>query len=232
MGPAVVLRRWVAGVLAATGLALGGCEPRCQSIERTVPLQAPYTQFFNGLPACGSFPQRLVAASSSTGLTDSFIGSCQKGNDYSYVYPDDKPCDVVRAERRSITALSSLYGFNFGVEVEQRPDGPVLLLNDQSTGTGALHSKLTYHFGTGLATGSYIDPAASYTPVPFGQPPVVTELTNFQAGSRTYPQVWRVTNPLNASRSRETAVAVYYVARDYGLVRFDQRDGAVWTLML
>ena len=230
MGPSVVLRGWVAGVLAATGLAVAGCEPRCESIEITVALQAPYTQFFNGLPACGSFPQRLVAATSSTGLTDSFSGSCQNGgNDYAYVYPDDKPCTVVRAERRRTAALSSLYGFNFGVEVEQRPDGPMLMLSDQATGSGALHSRLTYHFVTGVATGSYTDPV-SHNPVPSGQPPVVTELPNFQAGGRTYPQVWRVTNPLHASRSRATAVTVLYIASDYGLVRFEQRDGTVWTL--
>ena len=225
MGAPVALRRWLAG---GALLLLAGCEPKCEPVEKILALPAPYSQFFNGLPACGSISQRLVAASSSTGLTDNFTGGCiNDASSYSYT----EPCALVRAEQRRTYAVSSLYGFNFGVRVEQYPNGPLLLLSDQTSGTGALHAELTYHFATGVATGSYRDPASN-NPVPFGQPPVVTELTNFLAGGRTYPQVWRVTNPLNASRSRTTAAAVLYVARDYGLIRFEQRDGTVWTLTL
>ncbi|MDB5235193.1 MAG: hypothetical protein JWR44_2186 [Hymenobacter sp.] len=228
MGPLVVLRWGRAAALAATALMTGCEEPHCVHSERTLMLPAPYDQFFGRLKPCGSTPPSPMVASSSNGLTDSFIGSCVS------TYRNDSElttsCETVRTEQRITYDYASLYGFSFVTQVEQFPDGPRLLLRDQSPTSGAPNTELTYQFTSGLARVSYRD-AATNTTIIFASPPTVTELTNFQSGGRTYVQVWRITNPLNAAQGRATAATVYYIDRDYGLVRFDQRDGTSWVLM-
>ena len=233
MGAPVGTRRRWAATLAGGFLLLAGCreKPECQPSTRTSPLPAPYDQFFGRLPVCAATPSsKVVAANSSTGLTDSFIGSCVDGiNPYTFDESASSPCETVRYERRSVYAYASLYRFYFITAVEQRAEGPVLLLRDQTPNTGAPVSDLTFAFATGVAEVRYRD-ATTNTSVPFDQAPVVTALSNFQSGGRTYPQVWRISHPLNAAQGRATAIAVFFIDRDYGLIRFDQRDGTSWTL--
>ncbi|MFD2717158.1 hypothetical protein ACFST9_00425 [Hymenobacter monticola] len=229
MGALLTLRRgWAAVALAATGL-LAGCETECVPRQRVLALEAPYNQFFNRAPACTYTTAPPVAASSSTGLTDSFSGCLNVSQ--SYLEASTSACETVSGELRSTYAFASLYGYSFVAQVEQLPDGPQLLVRDQSPGTGVPYATLTYRFATGQAQATYLDASANIT-VPFAQAPAVTELRNFQSGTRTYAQVWRITNPLNAAQGRVTAATVFYIDRDYGLIRFEQRDGTSWTLAL
>lgn len=227
MGPPVAPRRWLLAGWAATAALLAGCGERCVPVQRTASLPAPYSQFFGRLSPCTYTTPPPVPASSSSGLTDSFTGSCVSAGLNSGVASTD--CETTLAERRSVYNYASLYGFSFFTVVEQTPAGPRLLLRDQTATSGAPLSELTYSFATGLAEVSYRNTATN-TSVQFGQAPVATVLTNFQSGGRTYPQVWRITNPLNAAQGRATAAVVLFIDRDYGLIRFDQRDGTSWTL--
>lgn len=229
MGTLLTLRRkWAATALAATGL-LAGCETECVPRQRVLALDAPYNQFFSRAPACTFTTAPSVAASSSTGLTDSFSGCLNIGQ--NYLEASTTSCETVSGERRSIYAFASLYGYSFTAQVAQLPDGPELQLRDQSAASGAPYATLTYRFADGQAQATYLD-VRTNTTVPFAQPPVVTELTNFASGTRTYAQVWRITNPLNAAQGRATAATVFYLDRDYGLIRFEQRDGTIWSLLL
>lgn len=229
MGTILTWRRGAATVvLAATGL-LAGCETECVPRQRRLLLDAPYNLFFSRVTACTFTTAASVAASSSTGLTDSYSGCLNLGQ--SYLEASTTPCETVSGERRSTYAYASLYGYSFTAQVEQLPDGPQLLVRDQSPTSGAPYATLTYRFGTGQAQATYLD-VRSNTTVPFTPAPAVMELRNFQSGTRTYAQVWRITNPLNAAQGRATAATVFYIDRDYGLIRFEQRDGTSWTLAL
>ena len=42
--------------------------------------------------------------------------------------------------------------------------------------------------------------------------------------------MWRIINPLKAAQGKSTAATVFYIDRDYGLIRFEQRDGTSWVL--
>jgi len=229
MGPFIDLRRGLlTSLLAITAWLLPGCGKQCVPVQRNAPLPAPYNQFFSRLAPCSSLPPPPVPARSSTGLTDSFTGSCVSAGP-SYIETNDG-CETTLSERRSLYNDASLYGFRFWTQIEQMPDGPRLLLRDLSANSGTSSTELTYYFQTRQAALKSYD--TSFNPAVFGQLPVVTELTNFASGSRTYAQVWRITHPLNAAQGRATAATVLYIDRDYGLIQFDQRDGTSWVLML
>ncbi|MDQ2771848.1 MAG: hypothetical protein M3Y54_15270 [Bacteroidota bacterium] len=227
MGPFVALHRGLTVGLTATALLLAGCGERCVSRQRTIALPAPYNQFFGQLAPCGYTTTAPFAARSSTGLTDSFTGSCLSTTP-SYG-SSNTGCETLLIECRSTYDYASLYGFSFSVEVSLDDAGSLLRLVDLSTNSGTPTTELTYHFQSRQATVTSRD--ASYTTVVFPQPPVVTELTNYASGGRSYAQVWRITNPQKAVQGRATAVAVLYVDRDYGLIGFEQRDGTSWTLL-
>ena len=224
MGAIVNLRGGLLASLAAAALLLAGCGEECVPVRRNAPLPAPYNQFFGRVLPCYTTIPPPVPASSSSGLTDSFIGSCMSAG----VNHSDSGCETTVAERRSVYNQASLYGFSFTTELEQTPTGPRLLLRDQSANSGTPTTELTYHFESRQAAGS--SRGADYLTVGFAQPPVVTELTNFASGGRTYAQVWRITNPLKAAQGKPAAVTVFYIDRDYGLIRFEQRDGTSWML--
>lgn len=228
MGALLTLRRgWTIVALAATEL-LAGCETECVPRQRVLTLAAPYNQFFSRVPACTFTTAAAVAASSSTGLTDSFSGCLNISQ--SYLEASTSACETVSGELRGTSAYASLYGYSFTAQVEQLPDGPQLLVRDQSSASGAPYATLTYRFGAGQAQATYLD-VRTNTTVSFAQVPAVTELINFTSGGRTYAQVWRITNPLNAAQGWALSATVFYIDRDYGLIRFDQRDGTVWVLM-
>lgn len=228
MGPFITLRRDLTIGLMAAALLMDGCGERCVPRQRLVALPAPYNQFFGQLALCGSISPKPIAARSSTGLTDSFTGSCMSSSqDYTSTSYSD--CETILTERRSTYDYASLYGFSFNTIIMMDEAGPLLRLVDLSTNSGTPTTELTYHFQSRQATVTSRD--ASYTTVVFAQPPVVTELTNFTSGGRSYAQVWRITNPLKATQGRATAVAVLYVDRNYSLIQFEQRDGTSWTLL-
>jgi hypothetical protein len=228
MGPFVNLRRGLLASLLGTASLLAACERECIPVQRTTPLPAPYNEFFSRLATCGFPAPPPVPASSSTGLTDSFTGSCVSA-ELSYS-ATNSGCVTTLFERRRLFNQASLYGFSFSTQIEQTLFGPQLVLRDQSSNNNTSSTELTYYFQGGQTTLKGYD--TSFSPIVFGQLPVVTELTNFASGSRTYAQVWRITNPLNAAQGRATAATAYYIDRDYGLIRFDQRDGTSWVLAL
>lgn len=228
MGPFIALRRGLTVGLTAAALLLNGCGERCVSRQLIIALPAPYNQFFGQLALCGFSSPKPFAARSSTGLTDSFTGSCLSSSQ-DYTSTSYSGCETILTERRSAYDYASLYGFSFNTIVTIDATGPLLRLVDLSTNSGTPSTEITYHFQSRQATVSSRD--ASYTSVVFAQPPVVTELPNFASGGRSYAQVWRITNPLKATQGRATAVAVLYVDRDYGLIQFEQRDGTSWTLL-
>lgn len=228
MGPLLTGCRLGRAAALAAALLLSGCEPECNApTTRTVPLTAPYDRFFNQLPACYSATPAPIAASSSTGLTDSYSGCLSQYTEFST--NSRVPCENLGTQGLRTNNFASLYGFSFTIEIQQDPDGPRLRVRDQSTSSVASLQKLTYVFATNQAELTYYD-ATSGTTRPFSPAPTVSELTNFRSGSRTYAQVWRVINPLNATQGRAPAATVLFVDRDYGLIRFEQRDGTVWTL--
>ena len=218
MGPFVALRRLQTSGLMAAALLLAGCGDRCVPRQRTNALTAPYNQFFSRLAPCGYTNTVPFAARSSSGLTDSYTGSCLS-NGPTYDASSSSGCETILTEHRGIYDYASLYGFRFNTIIMMDAAGPLLRLVDLSANNDTPTTELTYHFQSRQATVTSRD--ASYTTVVFAQPPVVTELTNFTSGGRSYAQVWRITNPLKATQGRATAVAVLYVDRDYGLIGFE-----------
>lgn len=230
MGPIINLRGLLLASMAVAAMLLAGasCQKECIPTQRTTPLSAPYNQFFSRLPTCGFPAPAPVLASSSTGLTDSFTGNCV-ATDRGFS-ESSSGCVTQLNERRSSYQHASLYGFSLSTQIEQMPAGPQLKVRDQSANSGIASTEVTYDFQSGQTGLKSYD--TSFSPSVFGQVPVVTELTNFASGGRTYAQVWRITNPLNAARGRATAATVFYIDRDYGLIRFEQRDGTAWALAL
>ena len=209
---------------------LTACERDCETSQRMAPLQAPYDQFFSQLPECKyGTPLPPTNARSSNGLTDSYTSLCMEP--YTNYGVDFNSCERVGSERRSERLSAALYGFRFRVEIEQYPRGAHLWLFDESRGAVATPMRIDYFFPTGEAY-LHSGPGASDVNPYFSPAPVVTELTNFQAANRTYAQVWRITNPQHTAQGGPTAVTAYFVDRDYGLIRFEQRDGTVWDLSL
>lgn len=226
MGAIVTLHRALRTGMAIAALLLAGCEEECVESQHRLPMAAPYSQFFGRLASCTHTSPPPVATSSSTGLTDSFTGSCVTA-DQSYRNIIGG-CETTLADRRSSSTQASLYGFNFHIEIEQTEAGPQLLLRDASANSGTATTEITYRFQSQQAAGSTQNANSQATN--FTTPPVVTELTNYASGGRTYAQVWRITNPLKAAVGKSIAVTAVYIDRDYGLIRFEQRDGTVWTL--
>ena len=228
MGPLLTGCRLGRAAALAAALLLSGCEPECNApTTRTVPLTAPYDRFFNQLPACYSATPAPIAASSSTGLTDSYSGCLSQYTEFST--NSRVPCENLGTQGLRTNNFASLYGYNLTIEVEQTADGPQLRVRDQSTSSVGTSQKLTYAFATNRAELTYRATFSSDIQ-PFVPAPTVTELANFRSGGRTFAQVWRITNPLNAAQGRAPAATVLFVERDYGLIRFEQRDGTVWTL--
>ncbi|RTQ53712.1 hypothetical protein EJV47_02965 [Hymenobacter gummosus] len=216
------------GGLAAAA-ALSGCGSRCIEEYKELRLEAPYNAYFQGRPAQASYYSTpAIPARSSTGLTDSYPGvGVNIGGGY-----DDQPegynCLSFRSQSRGLDYGASLYGYSLKFNVVQYPDGPRLFVKDFSRDNPG-GTRFHYRFRTGeVSEIEFRDPSSGY--VKSGLRPEVRELTALTVGGRTYAPVWRLTNPYLAGQGRATAATVLYFSPEFGLVRFEQRDGTVWDL--
>jgi hypothetical protein len=213
------------GLLLVAGLS--GCGSRCLEQYQNLPLAAPYNAYFQQRPTLTSYYASPLTARSSTGLTDSYPGVGLLVDAYEN-QPESYGCLSFRSQSRTLSYGASLYGYALRFNVIQYPEGPRLFVMDQSRDNPG-STRFHYRFDTGEASEiEYRDPTSGY--VTTGLRPEVRELPTLTVGGRSYAPVWRLTNPYLAQQGRATAATVLYLSPEYGLVRFEQRDGTVWDL--
>jgi hypothetical protein len=216
-------------MLVALLLMLPACRKDCWH-QTQLELEAPYTTYFDQLTRAGSSSDgRVVTARSSTGLTDSYLNVQVRQEGFT---PEQRGCEAYLSSGRSVYYNPSLYRRSFRVSVVPYPDAPRLIVQEQFgslTGQTA-DSEIFYDLSNQLPNYvRYYDPA-KYSYQYYDVPPQVQSLPTLTVGGRTYTDVLRLTNPYAVQRGNATTGVVYYITRDYGLVRFEQRDGTVWDL--
>jgi hypothetical protein len=215
----------VASILVTLG-TLSGCNG-CREETVTLRLAAPYNGYFNARPAQTYNPmQPAVAARSNNGLTDSYQGAAVARENYPE--PLSYNCTQYQAESRRLDYASALYGYHFTFSVVQYRDGPMLVVDDYSRDNNG-STRFRYHFNTGESEPiEHRDPTQLL--VTSGLRAEVSELPMLTVGGRSYAPVWRLRNPYQQQYGRPTAATMLYLSPEYGLIRFEQRDGTVWDL--
>ncbi|RTQ53710.1 hypothetical protein EJV47_02955 [Hymenobacter gummosus] len=199
-----------------------GCR-HCREETVTPNLAPPYDGWFRGRAGSAN---PTVAATTAAGLTDSYPNTTTVGG--TYPDPLSYNCTQYHSESRNLNYAAALYGYSFRISVVQYHEGPLLLVSDYSRGNPAT-TWLRYHLSTGKAEPiRYSNMPAGV--VPDSLKPDVRQLPSLTVNGYTYAPVWRLTNPYLASRGAPSSAAVLYLSPEYGLVRFEQRDGTVWNL--
>ncbi|RAK64686.1 hypothetical protein [Hymenobacter edaphi] len=219
------LRRGSLGLLLTLSLSALRCgRDDCNDVQ-ILQLAAPYTSYFGRFQSA-----RVVPASSSSGLTDSYTDVYVATYGAAFPMPEPRGCTSYQSLGRSLRYRPSLYHRSFVVSVAQYPNGPMLIVEEQLSPGANSTSELYYRLAEQRPDPvQYYDPATQRTEQYADLPDAQTLLSLTVAG-RSYQQVLRLTNPYAARNGAASAAVVYYVSPEYGLLRFEQRDGTVWDL--